>query len=145
MIKSFVIVHDLFMYFHKSFNKNLRGYNMTISSEFYSELAGNIAWYKTAHADFKEQALDKINKLAEKFPYGSGFNNGCSIDLEKSNGEKIVIKTAFHHMDENGYYDGWTEHTVIITPSLQYGFNVKVTGKNKNQIKDYIFEIFCGD
>jgi hypothetical protein len=118
---------------------------MYTTRDFYSQLAGYIAWYKTAHADFKEQALDKINKLVGELPYGSGFDSGCSIDLEKSNGEKIVIKTAFHHMDENGYYDGWTEHTVIITSSLQYGFNVNVTGKNKNQIKNYIFEVFCGN
>jgi hypothetical protein len=115
---------------------------MYTTRDFYSQLAGYIAWYKTAHADFKELALDKIDKLAEEFPHGSGFNNGCSIDLEKSNGEKIVIKTAFHHMDENGYYDGWTEHEVVITSSLRYGFNVRVTGKNKNDIKEYIRHVF---
>jgi hypothetical protein len=45
-------------------------------------------------------------------------------------------------MNEGGYYDGWTEHQVIITPSLQHGFDVRVTGQDRNEIKDYLAELF---
>jgi len=45
-------------------------------------------------------------------------------------------------MDEHGYYDGWTEHKVIVTPHLTHEFDLKVTGRDKNGIKDYIVETF---
>lgn len=45
-------------------------------------------------------------------------------------------------MDENGFYDGWTEHQVIITPDLQFGFNLRITGLNQNDIKDHLYELF---
>jgi hypothetical protein len=44
-------------------------------------------------------------------------------------------------MNTHGYYEGWTEHKVIVTPSW-HGFNIRVTGKDKNQIKEYITETF---
>ena len=50
--------------------------------------------------------------------------------------------TAFHHMNENGFYDDWTNHRVTVTASLDNQINVKVSGKNRNDIKDYIKEIF---
>jgi len=115
---------------------------VTTTAEFYSELARQIAWYKTAKGEFVQQAEDKIAAMEKQLPYGSGFNNGSHVDFEKSTGEKIVIDTAFHHMDENGYYDGWTEHKVIVVASLMYGFRLKVTGKDRNRIKDYIAEQF---
>ncbi len=61
---------------------------------------------------------------------------------EMSSGELLEFKTAFHHMDENGCYDGWTEHTVTVTPSLIHEFTVKVSGRDRNEIKSYIAETF---
>ncbi len=100
--------------------------------------SGNVEW-QNKH----EEELRFIEK--NLLPSGSGFDCGTRISLDKSNPEKIVMATSFHHMDENGGYDGWTEHEVIITPSLQFGFNTKVTGKNRNDIKVYITDIFNDD
>jgi hypothetical protein len=86
-------------------------------------------------------ALDQLIKLY--LPSGSGFDLGTTINLEKSTPDKLVFETAFHHMNEDGYYDGWTNHTVIITPSLSVAFYTLVTGKNKNDIKDYVADCFC--
>jgi len=86
------------------------------------------------------ETLEKIER--NLLPSGSGFDSGSVIDMETSKPEKIVINTSFHHMTETGYYSGWTDHSVIITPSLQFGFNLRVTGRNRNEIKDYIAETF---
>jgi hypothetical protein len=75
-------------------------------------------------------------------PHGSGFDNGSKLCFEHSKPERLVFETAFHHMNENGYYDGWTEHTVIVTPSLVFGFELRITGRNRNEIKDTIHECF---
>lgn len=87
--------------------------------------------------------IDRIKTLcAAVLPSGSGFDNGSRIDLERSKPERLVFETSFHHMDPNGYYDGWTEHTVIVTPSLVFGFELRVTGRNRDEIKDHIHECF---
>jgi hypothetical protein len=46
-------------------------------------------------------------------------------------------------MNDGGFYDGWTDHSVIVTPSLVEGFNLRVTGRNRKDIKEYIAEQFC--
>jgi hypothetical protein len=53
-----------------------------------------------------------------------------------------VIDTSFHHMNENGMYDGWTDHQIIITPSFISGFDIRVTGRNMKGIKEYLIDLF---
>lgn len=68
--------------------------------------------------------------------------SGTQMDLEQSSEEKLVFTTAFHHMNESGMYCGWTEHTVICTPSLAFQFRLKITGKDRNDVKDYLHSTF---
>ena len=44
-------------------------------------------------------------------------------------------------MDDAGFYDGWTGHTITITPSFS-GINLRISGPNRNDIKDYLYETF---
>jgi hypothetical protein len=74
-------------------------------------------------------------------PSGSGFDSGSSVCLGKSDSQMLFIETAYHHMDEAGYYDGWTEHTVRVRPTF-FGVALTVTGRDRNGIKDYIGETF---
>lgn len=83
----------------------------------------------------------KLERLIDNLPSGSGFNSGCKLD-DSSKPDRLVISADFHHMDENGSYDGWTTHQVIVTPSLAYGYNLRVTGRNRNDIKSYIADVF---
>lgn len=112
-------------------------------------LIGSIANAVQAHANCMksnnsyslvwEDTLDRYTKL---LPSGSGIDSGCKIDLVHSTDKKIIIETSFHHMDENGYYDGWTFHQIVLTPAF-VGFDIKVTGQNRNQIKEYLTDLFC--
>jgi hypothetical protein len=99
--------------------------------------SGNDAWVDRHEED--------ILKLADELPHGSGIDGENEIDLSKSTGEKIVIHTSFHHMNENGMYDGWTGHTLTITASLYNGYYMKISGRNRNDIKDYLHECFSYD
>ena len=109
---------------------------------YYSALAQAIQWYNNTTEEFKGQAEDKIKTLEKQLPSGSGVDAGSSVNLKLNTAQKIVIDTAFHHMDGNGYYDGWTEHKIIITPCLKYGYSIRITGKNRNQIKNYLYDLF---
>lgn len=96
---------------------------------------GNTEW-----ADRWTAYLDRIER--ECLPSGSGFDAGTSIDREKSGPNQLVFDTSFHHMDDGGYYDGWTRHAVTIAPTFN-GPIVKVGGRNRNDVKDYIGETFA--
>lgn len=90
--------------------------------------------------DRHETRLEDLVK--EHLPSGSGFNAGTKIDLDESKPDRIVFTTSFHHLNEAGYYDGWTEHKVILKPSLAYGFRLTIHGRDRNQIKEYIHDVF---
>jgi hypothetical protein len=98
---------------------------------------GNSEWF--------ERHEEAIRKLTNELPHGSGIDGENEIDLGKSTGEKIVIHTSFHHMNENGMYDGWTDHTLTVRPSLIHGFTMSISGPNRNDIKEYLYETFSYD
>jgi hypothetical protein len=77
----------------------------------------------------------------EHMPSGSGIDTGTVLG-DDSTASKLIFRLSFHHMNEGGFYDGWTDHSVIVTPSLAFGFDLKVTGQNRNDIKDYLAETF---
>jgi hypothetical protein len=82
--------------------------------------------------------LESLNKY---LPSGSGIDSGSKIDTENSTENKIIITFEYHHMNENGYYDGWTSHKLILKPTFD-SFDMKITGKDRNQIKDYLYDTF---
>ena len=45
-------------------------------------------------------------------------------------------------MNENGFYDGWTDHTLTVRPSLVHGIELEISGRNRNDIKEYLHETF---
>ena len=96
---------------------------------------------KTGKKDWGDKHGEILNSIEKDLPRGSGIDAGTTIDREQTTRNKIVLNTAFHHIDTNGYYDGWTEHTVIVTPSFD-GIDIRITGRNRNDIKDYLHEIF---
>ena len=75
-------------------------------------------------------------------PSGAGFDNGTTIALDASNADKIVFATAFHHMNDNGFYTKWTQHNVTVRPSFIHGVDIKISGRDYRGIKDYIYETF---
>lgn len=118
----------------------------------YSELASrvqarlNCLNVKTATEQSNEW-LDKHEETIERLvkqhmPSGSGFDSGTKIDFSASHADKLIFTTSFHHMDEHGYYDGWTDHTVTVTPSLQFKYHLRISGRNRDDIKEIIHEAF---
>jgi hypothetical protein len=76
-------------------------------------------------------------------PSGSGIDIGTNLDSKKTREDRLVFNISFHHMDEHGAYDGWTDHQVIVTPSLTSEFTLRITGKDRNDIKEYLYETFA--
>lgn len=111
-----------------------------------------IAWHNCHKSSVMEEFVrilnlqkheDRLDELVREYlPSGSGFDNGTKLNYDRSTPDKLVFETSFHHMDNHGGYDGWTEHVVVVRPSLAHGFVVDVTGRNRNDVKTYIVETF---
>lgn len=89
----------------------------------------NSAYQFITGAEMASKWGDVINHIEKNYlPNGSGFDRGTKVVEEKCvNGVKLVLSFDYHHMDENGYYDGWTSHTVVVAAHFD-GIRLKVQG-----------------
>lgn len=83
----------------------------------------------------------RLGKLVELIPSGSGIDKGprgyAHVEVKP---DAIRFDVGFHHMNDGGYYDGWTAHTIVIRPAFD-GVSVQVSGRDRREVKDYIHEV----
>ena len=101
----------------------------------------NLMNRKDTDTIYTDTIEETIALLGQYLPSGSGFDNGTTLNVDKSTSQKLVFETSFHHMSEHGYYTKWTDHTVTVRPSFQ-GLDIRVSGRNHNGIKEYIEDCF---
>ena len=103
-------------------------------------IANNTEWIK--------KWGDKLKNIEKNYlPYGSGFDNGTKIQSVSET--KIVLKSSYHLMDDNGYYREWIDFLVIVSPGFT-GIQIELKGqfsalKKKSYgygIDDYIGDVF---
>ena len=92
--------------------------------------------------DKHEETIENIVK--NQLPSGSGIDSGNKFNYEKSNGDKLVLDSAFHAMDENGMYEGWIDYNVTVKPSLMHEITIDIRGNfgNRQEIKDMLCETY---
>lgn len=115
--------------------------------ELYRTLASLLAARENCKAsgngEWLEKRTDAIEALVKAWmPSGSGVDNGTVMDMDASTPNRLVFTFGYHHMNDGGYYDGWTEHTCVVTPSLAYGMDVRITGRDRNGVKEYLGDVF---
>ena len=96
--------------------------------------AGNAPWVPKHELHIRE--------ACHAGPSGSGWDKGTQLDFGASTPDKLVFYGSFHHMNEHGFYDGWTEHRITVKPSLAFGFELTISGRDRNEIKDYLSDVF---
>ena len=120
----------------------------TVIKQLSASLGARLTCIELKNLIWQDRWEDLILDIQENYlPSGSGIDSGNKIDLEKSGPEKIIINSAFHVMDENGFYSGWIDYKVIITASLQFDYNIKIIGnfssnKSAYGLKDYLHELY---
>ena len=112
----------------------------TIGSRISCINSGNTEW-----ADNHEYKIE--NTLMKKLPSGSGIDGDNEPDYDNSTDEKLIINSAFHTMNDNGMYGGCVDFRVIVTASLQHGFNLNIVGnfssnENAYGLKEYLYEVY---
>ena len=115
--------------------------------KLYQKIASSIQAHKncieSGNKEWEDNHYVTLMEYSNLLPSGSGFDSGTTIDIEKSTPNKIYLNTSYHYMDGNGFYDGWYEYQVIVTPSLAGVIELRIVGKNTpNDIKDYMQELF---
>ena len=92
--------------------------------------------------DRYEDEIDDIMKNI--FPHGSGVDNGCSFNYDKSCNNRLIINSGYHCMDEHGHYDGWVDFTVTLIPDLELDYKLKIKGNfgKYSHVKEYLYQIF---
>ena len=104
-----------------------------IEARLNCQASGNVEW--------EGRHSETIARLVENLPSGSGWDDGTHIELSSSHTNKIVLYGEYHHMDD-GMYDGWTKHTITVTPNLVNGFSLRISGPNRGDIKEYLYQLF---
>lgn len=114
--------------------------------KLYQEIARTIDAFQACARKGNTQWIDshggRLEELVSMLPSGSGWDHGTTLDMERSSPNRLVFRGAYHHMDDGGSYDGWTEHLVVVTADLAFGFRLGITGRNRNEIKGYLGAIF---
>lgn len=94
---------------------------------------GNTEWY--------DKHGERLKALVDRLPSGAGWDLGTVLQEDLSGPRKLVFTGSYHHMNDGGYYDGWTEHTITVRPSF-LGLEITISGRDRNQIKEYLFDLF---
>jgi hypothetical protein len=117
----------------------------TVASQISSRLVAIENCEKSNNQEWKLRHAEEIKKLVDSLPHGSGIDGKTELDFSRSTPEKLVLTGSYHSMNDGGYYDGWTDFTLTVTPSLAYGFNLKVSGafpRRYAETREYLAEVF---
>lgn len=99
------------------------------------EAVGNEEW--------AEKHREKIDAIMDTAPSGSGWDLGTTLVDDACRRDRLVFRGGFHHMNEQGYYGGWTDHEIHVRPDFFFGFDIcRITGRDRNDIKEYLGDMF---
>jgi len=92
-------------------------------------LVQNRAEWQAKHEHTLRQFVRETAPCGQTW-YSTGLN------IKKSSTTQLVFRGAFRHEDR------WTEHTITVKPNFGLGFTFKISGLNKNDVKDCLKEMF---
>lgn len=101
-----------------------------------------------AQREWASRHAQTVAQLTDLLPHGSGLDGVVLCEIALSTEDKLVITAEYHHMNENGYYDGWATYTLTVRPSLAHGFTVHASGGSREarryaaDTREYLAEIF---
>lgn len=113
--------------------------------KWYEQMARTIAALNNSIINknylWEDKYRKTIDELIKQLPHGSGIDSSWIIALTRS--DVLFFSNSFHAMNEQGGYEGWIDFTVKVSPSLQFGANIKITGTfgKRQEIKEYLYDM----
>jgi len=109
----------------------------TVVEALASSIQARINCVGSNNDEWREKHEERIEKIArECLPSGSGIDAGCSVILEESTANKIVLSVPFHHMNDDGMYIGWITYRATARPSFIGGMTLHLEAINPFEIAD---------
>jgi len=121
-----------------------------MKKKLYQALASRVTAMKSCERRGKQEWKSRheaaITALVREYlPSGSGFDCGTTIDIDKSDGRRVLcFHTSFHRMNDCGMYVEWCDYTVKAVADLLCGFVVNARGRDINDLRVYVEESFRG-
>jgi hypothetical protein len=113
----------------------------TVAQAIHAALTARENCEKSGNAEWFDRWTRRVRKLArECLPSGSGVDHGTRVDGLTADRRGFWLLFEFHHMDECGGYDGWTNHTAAVRPTFD-GLDIYVYGPNRNEVKEYLRDV----
>lgn len=120
--------------------------------KLYQALVSTIIAYqnciKSANEEWTVKHRSRIKELLDELPHGSGIDGTWSAELDNTFTDKLILYCQYHHMNEDGYYDGWTDFKVVVKANLLHEIFVRVTGSfpaRYADTRDYLTEMLDCD
>jgi hypothetical protein len=96
----------------------------------------------TNNTSWLDKHEDRLSKLCKEYlPSGSGIDCGTTLERELCKPDKLVFSFSYHHMNDCGMYDGWTDYKLVVRPCFD-GIDLKISGKDRNMIKEYLYDTY---
>jgi hypothetical protein len=98
---------------------------------------------QTGNAEWLIKHRASIDWLVENYmPSGSGIDTGTKWDENVQRSDRLQFYFSYHHMNDGGMYDGWTDHVLTVKPSLVHGITINISGRDRNDVKEYLYQVF---
>lgn len=91
-------------------------------------IAQQVDYSKQANANPRHTYA--LESLMKHMPSGSGIDSGTKLLLEESSNTELVFQVDYHHMNQSGYYCGWSTRKIVITPSLTSPYCMDFRGED---------------
>ena len=114
----------------------------TLINELASQIDAYMHCQKTGNVEWEAKHKAKIDEYVEALPSGCGIDNGTKLLIDDCKDNLLVLQVGYHHMDDAGGYDGWTEHIVKARPSFIHGIELSISGRDRNAIKEYLYDVY---
>lgn len=114
----------------------------TVAQEIASRAGALKRCVERGNPEWARQHRETLRDIERNYlPSGAGVDNGTTIDLDRTSEDKIVLTCSYHHMNNDGYYDGWTDHTITVRPTFR-GFHVDASGDDRDDILAYLGDLY---
>ena len=91
------------------------------------------------NAEWYPRWVIRLQSLYQLLPSGSGVDNGTQVRDVQS--WKLSLNVAFHHMDDSGMYDGWSNYVITVRPDWD-SVRINVSGPDRNGTKEYLAQLY---
>lgn len=112
----------------------------TVAQAIHAALTAAENCHKSGNSEWLKRWAAYVTSISrECLPSGAGIDNGTHVLGLTRDKRGFVLTFYYHHMDDTGYYTGWTEFRAYVHPAFS-GLEITLHGRNVNGCKEYLHQ-----